>query len=345
MKATINDIARESGFSIATVSLALSDKPNRISARTREYVREVAERLNYIPSQAAVSLATNRSKLIGFIADDFRNSFIAANYMTVQQALQETGYFLLALTPVGNKYDTAGCIRSLLSCGIEGLIYTQSEQIGKERENEEIYKMLKASGIPVLSCDHNGFETLGAGVNCDYKKGGYIATKYFLELGYRDIACVTGTDSLRVTQDRIDGYKEALAEFDVPYCPDLLFHGDYTMESGEQALPYLLGKGIRAVFAFNDQIAFGLYRAARKYSIKIPQDLSIIGFDNIPYGDVLDTPLTSVGFDYKSIGKEVSKRIVSLIEDLENEHKANPEIYTYEPHLYVRASTCRFCEV
>lgn len=337
MKATIKDVARECGVSIATVSLALSEKPSRVSQVTKRRIQDAAEKLNYIPSRAAVSLATNKTRMIGFLADDFRNTYIASNYMIIQQKLQEKGYYLLTSTLSGSQEDILNSIRNLLSCGIEALIYTQSEHMD-EGLDDRIYQILESSGVPIVSCDNTALENLGPSFNCNYRKGGYLATKYLLEQGYREIACVTGTETLRVTQDRIEGYKDALREYAVPYDPELLFYGDYTMKSGEDALPYLLGKGVKVVFAFNDQMAFGLYRAARQYHISIPEDLSIIGFDNVLYDEVLEKPLSSVGFDYEKIADEIAKKLVLLVETGGTIHLNKTEKNIFEPMLFIRAS-------
>lgn len=337
MKVTIKDVARESGFSVATVSLALSDKPSRVSPSTREKIRKIAETLDYTPSRLAVSLATQRSKMIGFLTDDFENPFIAANYMVIHRALQSFGYFLVTSTTKDDASQEKDTIASLLSCGIDGLIYTKSEVMGQLEELDGLCSVFQRSGIPVVSCDNLMMEKYGTGVRCNYQKGGYIAAKHLLELGHRKIACITGSLSLKVTQDRLLGYKQALQDWNVEFDEQLIYEGDYTMDSGENALAYLLGKGVKAVFAFNDEMAFGLYKSAHKYGVRIPEDISIVGFDNIRFADVMETPLTSVGFDSTQVGYEIARRIAQMIEQPET---VLPPI-SYEPSLFVRSSTCR----
>lgn len=339
MKATIKDVARECGVSIASVSMALSDKPNRISDGTRARIREVAQRLNYIPNRAAASLVTQKTRMIGFLTDDLRNSFIATNYMVIRQALQEKGYFLVTSTVTDEETNMKEAVHNLLACGIEGLIYTKSDVINRECVDEEVKEMIRRAGIPVVSCDNISMETLGTGVRCNYKKGGYIATRFLLDLGYEKVACISGTEYLKVTRDRLEGYRQALEEKGLKLEEQFVCKGDYTMKSGEEAVPYLMGKGVKAVFAFNDEMAFGVYKGAHKYGIRIPEDLSVVGFDNVPFVDVMEVPLTSVGFDAMEVGQEIAKRMMELVCSDDNEN-VEIQMKEYIPDLFVRASTC-----
>jgi len=339
MSVTMKDIARETNCSIATVSLALSDKESRISAETRRQIREVAKRMNYFPNKAAVSLVTNRSRTIGAMMADLTNPHISTMFMAMNTELNHHGYVLLCRTTtdmVINDY-TVPNLSALVSEGLIGLIlcqpYSLNENPGK---TEEVRSYLAQTGLPVVTRDLPQLNSCGVDVKVNYYGGGYMATKHLLNYGHTCIGCVIGTEDYEVTQERIRGYRAALEEFGIAYDDELLFRGDYGMNSGSKALPYLLGKQVTAIFSFNDEMAFGIYRSARQYGIRIPQDLSVIGFDNVPFDEVLEVPLTTIHIPTEEIGVCAAREIVDMIE-----HGIPKElrVVTYEPTLMIRGST------
>lgn len=337
MKTTIKDLARESGFSVATVSLALSDKPSRVNTETIQKIRKLAKKMNYTPNRLAVGLATQKSKMIGFVTDDFSNTYISANFMAIDMELQKKGYLLMASSAVSDMEYAEFAIKNLVSCGVEGIIYNKSAHTQMSELDKRIGDYLEQSGLPVVSCDNPLYEKYGVGVKFDYCKGGYLATKHLIENGHKKIGCLAGDINLQVTADRFEGYRSALKEAGIAFDPDLVYYGNYSIGSGGEALPYLLGQGVTAIFAFNDQMAFGIYKEAQKYHVSIPGDLSVIGFDNTQFCDVLDAPLTSVGsFSSNAMGVVVAKKMVELIEQKD---KADRERIVFEPSLFLRGST------
>jgi LacI family transcriptional regulator len=135
---------------------------------------------------------------------------------------------------------------------------------------------------------------------------------------------------------RLEGYRKALEEAGIPFDPSLVYVGNYKLESGQEALPYMMGKGVTAIFAFNDMIALGIYKAIRNYGMSIPKDISVIGYDDIFISDVLEVPLTTIHIPIEDIGRHAAKVLVDLIEN-----KPPVEHETHEPVLMVRASTRR----
>ena len=338
MKTTIKDVARESGYSIATVSLALSGKPSRIAQETKEKIIEVAQRLNYTPNQVAVSLATSKSHIIGLIITDMRNAHVASSFMSIDLELQKNQYSLLCSTVSDEMQPINGGVRNMVACGIEGIIDAQPEGAEYTPDEMETIRQLKASGLPVVSYDNMHAKDFGVCVNFNYFLGGYMAVKHLIENGHRRIGCVTGQMDYRVTVERLNGYKKALSEAAIPYDPKLVYTGNYEIDSGSSALPYLLGQKVTAIFAFNDQMAFGIYRAARNYGIRIPQDLSIVGFDNVLFSDVLEVPLTSIHIPTDEMGNTIAKEMLDM---LKHGKPKEPRIVTFEPNLMIRGSTAR----
>lgn len=340
MGITIKDVARESGFSVSTVSLALSDKKSRISDKTKIKIRTIADEMNYYPNRAAVNLVSKKSNIIGMLIADLKNPHVAVFFMTVDFILQKHGYNLLCRTTDENSNDySLNVFNNIVSNGVAGLILAQPfDEKMKKEEIQRICTYLKNKELPIISRDVVELNECGMDIRFNYFEGAYIATRHLIEYGHRRIGCVTGTMDLRVTTDRISGYKRAIKEAGIPFDENLLYRGDYGLESSGQALSYLLGKKVSAIFSFNDEMAFGLYRSARQYNIKIPEDISIIGFDNVPFAEVLETPLTTINVPTEEMGIRVAEEMIHMIEN--PDEKVKDDII-YQPTLMIRGSVSK----
>lgn len=338
-RTTIKEVAKASGCSISTVSLALSDKPSRVSEKTREKVRRIAKELHYSPNQMAVSLKTKRSNMIGIIMADMRNPHVASVFTVIDRELRDSGYSLICCTTNSNNYFDIQRLHGLISCGIDGIIFSNPGIYCMGENWTKIENLISESHLPIVGRDNSDFykNKIGSAVSVNYEEGAYLATKHLLELGHTKIGCITGPMNMKVTEYRLDGYKRALQEFSIEFDPKLIYEGDYEIESGSAALPYLLGQNVSAVFSFNDNMAFGLFRSARIFRIRIPQDLSVVGFDDVSFDEVLEVPLTSVHIHSDEIGKSIAKEMLRQI----NTDNHDYQFILYEPHLMVRGSTKR----
>lgn len=337
MGITIKDIARECGVSVATVSMALSEKPTRVSERTRMKVREVARKYNYRPNNAAVSLANKKSRLIGIVFNDLRNTHISSLFMAINSVLEKSGYSLVCHIIEDEQNVNPDLVRDIMADNIAALIWAKSLEIEMNESAKSVKEAINGLQIPIITMDQYDFTCRGVDVLFDYKKGAYMATRHLIECGHRRVGCVAGEKNFYVTQQRIEGYREALEENGISYDPDLLFYGDYTMKSGYEAFPYIMGQKVSAIFSMNDEMAFGIYRAARLYGVSIPEDISIIGFDNVPFSDVMQIPLTTIGVPVEEMGRFMGERVIDMINDKELYLKR--EKVWYLPRLLVRAST------
>ncbi len=342
MRATIKDIARECGISVSAVSMALSEKPNRISQATRQKVLDTAKRLNYQPNRAAVSLVNKKSRIIGIVVNDVRNTHIASLFMAINKAIEGKGYSMIChiLDNEEMNSDTK-LINFIASENVAALIWAKSLQTDKREELEMLKQNISMLGIPVITMDDYGFECPGTDVCFDYSHGAYLATKHLVQCGHKKIGCLAGDITYKVTKERIEGYQNALKEFGLPFREELLYYGDYTMEGGYLALSYLMGHNVSAVFSFNDEMAFGVYKAARNYGINIPKDLSIVGFDNVPFADVMEIPLSTVNVPIVEMGEFIGNKVMEL---LESDKKVPREKVIYKPDLLLRASTRKVFE-
>ena len=337
MGITIKDIAKECGVSVATVSMALSDKPTRVSERTRMKVREVARKYNYRPNNAAVSLANKKSRLIGIVFNDLRNTHISSLFMAINSVLEKNGYSLVCHIIEDGQNINPDLVRDIVADNIGALIWAKSLETGNGEKAQFVKKAIDNLQIPIITMDQYDFECRGVDVLFDYKKGSYMAVKHLIECGHRRIRCVAGKENFYVTQQRIEGYREALEENGIHYDPELVYYGDYTMKSGYEAFPYIMGQKVTAIFSMNDEMAFGIYRAARLYGVSIPEDISLIGFDNVPFSDVMQVPLTTIGVPVEEMGRFMGERVIDMINDKELCQKR--EKVWYRPKLLVRAST------
>ncbi len=339
MRTTIKDIARECGVSISAVSLALSDKPNRISDGTRKKVMEAAARLNYQPNPAALSLVNRRSKTVGIVLSDMRNTHIASLFMAINKKMEGKGYSMAChILDDWEERPGSEILNMIASENVAGLVWAKplSEDNGEELKN--LRTRIDRLEVPVITMDSWHFNCPGLDVCFDYESGAYLATKHLLEYGHRRIGALAGRRDYRVTHERIKGYKRALEEYGASFEEALVYYGDYTMESGYEAMSYLMGQNVTAVFSFNDEMAFGLYRAARIYGVRIPEDLSIIGFDNVPFDDVMEIPLSTIRVPSVEMGEFIGEKMVEYLEDPSLKTRGQ---VVYKPDLLLRASTAR----
>ena len=169
---------------------------------------------------------------------------------------------------------------------------------------------------------------------------GYLATRHLLELGHRQIGCASGSIRLNVNACRYLGYRMALEEYGLAADPSLLFCDSLSITCGQKALPCLLGQNVSAIFAFNDMIAYGIYKECRNYNLSIPRDLSVIGVDDIFLSDIIYPPLTTVAQPVSEIAARAVDGMLHLLQDPQN----RTDTAKLNPILKVRGSTARFCQ-
>lgn len=336
MKYTMKDVAKACKTSVATVSMVLSGNDKRISEETKELVKETARAMAYYPNSMASSLAKKKSKYIGIVVNDLRNSHIAELFMSLNEILQDKDLLLICHVINGAISDSIDVLaREIASENISALMWARPLEQGDDESSKEVASVIKAMDVPVFTMDQYDFDCPGINVCFDYENAGYLATKYLIDNGHKKIGCVTGNPEYKVTIDRLNGYKRALSEAGITYTKDVVFEGNYMMDSGSKALPYLLGQGVKAIFTQNDEMAFGLYKAARTYGVRVPNDISIVGCDNVGFDEALEIPLSTIEVPIVDMGHYLAEKICEYIDK---------EIHTerttkfYNPRLLVRGS-------
>lgn len=338
MRITIKDVANRAGVSTATVSLVLNNRPVAISQPTKDAVMAAAKELNYRPNQLAVSLVTKKSNVLGLIIPDNSNIYYAQLSKYIESAANAAGYSLI----YGNTNDTGRLdlhyLKLFSDQCVDGIIYAQSA-FASVQERQDCMDYIQNMRIPVV-CVDRPISTLGIpSVVLDNVTGGYLATRHLLESGHRAIGCCLGPKELESTRQRLVGYCKALEEYGIPFEERLIYEGNYSMQSGQDALPYLLGQNITGIFAFNDMMAFGIYKALHNYALSAPKDISIVGFDDIFFAEIVQPPLTTIAQPVPEMASAVVDKLLKMIHNPNDPTDAEPQKFV--PILKVRGSTHR----
>ncbi|MCU6709771.1 LacI family transcriptional regulator [Paenibacillus sp. J5C_2022] len=338
-KVTIKDVASHAGVSVAAVSYVLNGKAHKVSEETIGTIYESIKALNYIPSISARGLVKNTSELIGVIIPQteehkqlvFQNPFYSEMISSIESVVREYGYhIILAGVEKGKSYLDISISRNLDGAIIMG-VYP-----------EKLYEECKEADIPIVLIDSYIHDDYFTNVGIDDELGGYLATKHLIDNGHRHIAIVTGMIRRDgVVEKRFLGYKRALQEAGLFYNPDYVFEHSVTFDHGFKAGGHIARNNpdITAVFATADLVAFGVIRGLMENGNSVPQDVSVIGFDDIAWAGMLYPPLTTVK---QSIAQKGERAARLLIEQLRSTDKKSTEgTHSLLPLEIVERSTVR----
>lgn len=319
-KTTVKDVAMRAGVSITTVSLVMNGKGEGIPERTCDRVRKAVEELNFHSDFTARAMVTKKTNLIGVVIPDISNAFFAGCVRHLQVALARQGYDILLCNSEECAQNDLRYIHLLAGRNVDGLILTPSAEALTERYEAEVRRTLCEARLPYLFLDryYRGDEPK---VVVDNAESSYRAAKYLLNCGHTEIGVVAGPLILNSSYNRLEGLRRALAEKGLSVADENIVEGKYDIETGIRGGEELIKKGVGAIFAFSDVQAFGVYESAKRAGKRIPQDISIIGFDDDRYSALLSTPLTTMRQPVKSLADEACRIILALIErrgDVEN---------------------------
>ncbi len=336
MRTTIKDIASRTGLSITTVSLVLNGKGEKISASTRELVLSAAREMHYRPNQLAVSLVKRHTKTLGVVLPDITNSFFSFLIKAVEDEAAQHGYHLILCHSSDKKERDIENIHMLLDKAVDGIILLSS--IGSTTQDIENACMIATeNGVPVVLIDRVAQIAGICSVSLDNRAGGYMGMRHLLDHGHRRIGILTGPKASPITQERLKGAEKALLEEGLSLANCQVYEGDYHFDSGILAADYFLHTGVSAVFSFNDSMALSLISRALEFSVRIPQELSVMGFDDIAYSRLLNVPLTTIRQPVHEMGVCAAQMLIDQSEqDSQVQHR------TFKPSLVVRASTAPY---
>jgi LacI family transcriptional regulator len=333
---TIKDIAAKTKLSVTTVSLVLNGKQSKIPQKTKDLVIKTAEELHYRPNQLAVGLITKRTKTIGLIVPDIRNNFFSSLAKGIEDECRKNGWTVILCNTSDIHERDLEYINMLASKGVDGILYCMSSDSDIEKFRE-CYNLLKMHDITFIMLDRS-FQLPGLiTAKLNHKKGGYLAAKHLIDLGHRRIACVTGPKHLEDSMQRLDGYMKALKEYGIPYDESIIVEGNYHMESGISAVDKLINKNFTAIFAFNDMMAYGVYKGLKAHGLLVPTDISLVGYDDISISEILEVPLTTIHQPVERMGAAAAKHLIEIIE----KGSQDKPIPIYSPSLVIRSSTAK----
>lgn len=335
MAVTLKDIARETNLSVTTVSLVLNNKPNRVAESTRKLIRETASRLNYYPNQIAVGLAKQVTNTIGLIIPDISNYFFNQLALGIDDEINKSNRAIILSNTSDNCQRDFKSIQMFQARNVDAIILAVAADNTPETLNK-YQDFIKESRIPIITIDRYVPFLNCSCIKVNNQKGAYYAISHLLSLGHTSIALITGPSHIRSTQERLDGCKWAFSEAGLEWDPSLVFEGNYLYSSGIRMSENILqNTKATAIFAFNDLMAYGVYYTLRQHGLKIPNDISVVGFDDIAFADMMEVPLTTVKQPIYTMGLEVAKRAI-----LEIEHPDSPkQNINLEPEFILRSST------
>jgi LacI family transcriptional regulator len=307
MPVTIKDVARESGVNTSTVSRALNNVYG-VNAETRKHVMDVATRLKYRTNQMARGLVTGRLHTIGLVVSDIRNPFFAEVARGAEDAAHRAGHDLVLCNSDLKADKQMGYIDSLLAKRVDGIVMNSVAVLNDAQQDQ-----LCASGLPIVLLNRTADCRRFSAVLGDNLQGGEIAGNYLIDLGHTRVAHITGPRAHGNLAGRVKGFLKAFRDRGLPE-PEVLF-GEHTFAGGYESANRLLGPDRRAtaIFAGNDVLAFGCIRAAIEKGIRIPDDLSIIGFDNVEISQITSPPLTTIDQPKYEIGKAAIEMLLGMI--------------------------------
>ncbi len=327
--AHIKEVAEKAGVSISTVSRALSGKVV-VDPETKKRVLQAVKELNYQPNVLAKSLKEGRSKTIGLILPNLKNLVFPAAIRGITEIAKKYGYTLVLCNTDEDLDTEKRYVDNLKQRLVDGLIFSTATPASSH------IHQLKEEGYPVvlmLRSLSDDYDT----VMIDNFDGGYQAAKCLLERGYRKIALINGPLDLILYSQRYAGYLAALREAGVTVDDQLIIHQTQGWEDGFVAIRELLERGIKfdAVFGTSDPKALGAMKAIKEYGLRVPDDVAVIGYDNLDMSELTDPPLTTMAQPFYEVGVQAAERLLKLIN---SKKKLKPELVKLRTKLLIRKS-------
>lgn len=335
MKPTIYDIAKLAGVSTATVSKVFN-QTGRISVKTKERIMEISNQLNYQPSMVASALTGKKTYTIGLLIPDLVNPFFAELSRNIEDRAHELGFNLVICNTDNERNKEIKYIQLLRQKSVDGIV------VATGVSNDELLKELINQKVPIALVARDMSMLALSAVLVDDFAGGYNAASYLVQLGHKRIATIAENLNVTSSKDRVRGYRHALTEAGLPYDEKLVQISDFSVEGGKRTAGKLLDQTERptAIFACNDLLAIGAFQAAKERGIGIPDQLSIVGFDNTILATITDPPLTTIAQPIQAMGQQV----IDLITQEINNDKTVKQRVVLLPELIVRGSACQWKE-
>ena len=319
MAATMKDIARRTGLGLATISSYFNG--GNVREKNRIKIEEAIEELHYEVNEVARGLKTNATRTIGVVIPELNNTFCAEIITGMEDVLRSHGYATIVCDCRTDKKLEREAVEFLTRRRVDGIINMPVDEEGNH------LKRFQKTGKPIVLIDRKI-----QGINCDSvlvdnKKAAEDAVRYFIERGHRNIGIIGGPEEVFTAQERMAGYYKALESAGIPVSESLIWHGDYTIQGGVRGLEELVQNNpeMTAVFVTNYEMTMGAMIGVNELGIRIPEQLSMIGFDNLQFARACNPKLTIVAQPTDGIAKEVAQ---VMLNHLENTGEASGELFS-----------------
>jgi len=335
---TIKDIAKRANVSSATVSRHIN-RSGYVSREARQRIEAVIEELNYRPSWTARSLRRGRSYTIGLIIPSILNVYYTAVAQSIFEHFSQHGYNVMIQISDEDSGKELELLHVLQERKVDGIIYAPAA----DGDNSAYVRAMVAAGMPMVELNRQRLPDLLDAVLADNFQGGYLATEHLLRLGHRCIALIVGGLGLTTARDRLAGYKKALADYGAPFAPELVKTHQFTKSWGVQATAEVLGLSPRptAIFAGSNLVLVGAMQALTAQRVRVPDDISIVSFDDSDWLSFWQPPITTVDIAIDEMGALAVELTLKRIEGRNSE----PISRTYYlPVKLIERSSCRALE-
>jgi DNA-binding LacI/PurR family transcriptional regulator len=328
----IKDVAREAGVSTATVSHVINNS-RYVTEATREKVLSAVEKCNYYPNAHARSLASGRSNMLGVLVSDIANPFFPELVKSIEEAAFERGYDLILLNTNYDAERTSGYIKRLIQRKVAGVALMTSEM------DAALIDELARCHVSVVFLDSGSAGECMSNLLVNYETGIDEAVRHLVSLDHRRIAYIGGPGRLRSAIKRLEAFQGGIARH-LPGAPaSPLYEGDFRLEGGRRAAREMLAASClpTAVIVANDMMALGVMQECRASGLRIPLDLSVIGFDDIAFAELSDPPLTTISLPRAELGR---RAVEALMMTIEGANRQGLEMHI-QTRLVIRGSTAK----
>jgi LacI family transcriptional regulator len=328
---TINDVARRAGVSTMTVSRVINNS-GYVSLQTRERVERAIAELGYVPNALAASLHFKQSKTIALVLTDITNPFFTTVARGVEDIASEQGYSVMFCNTDESQTEETRYVNVLLQNQIGGVLLVPASGA------EISVSLLQERGTPVVVLDRRLSKVCVDTVRCDSEHGAYELIKHLLELGHHNIAVLCGPQTVSTTIERVAGSYRALADGGLDASAAQVYYDQFTQESGYRMAQQALATRPRptALFATNNFIAIGAFKALREVGLRVPADISVVAFDDLPLALVIDPFLTVASQPAYEMGQKAAELLLARLAD---KRPSEPQEIVLPTQMIIRRSS------
>lgn len=337
MPITMKEIAELAGVSKTTVSKVINNKDHNISKATKDKILNIVKEKNYVPNKLAQGLVTKRTNNIGLIIPDIGNPFFTDISKGVEHYARGKGYNVVFANSDENFENEVQSMEMLIENRVDGIILAPSSNTSNE---DKTYENIK---VPLVLVDKN-IEALNKKglIKVDNKNGVHEATKHLIDLGHKKILYISGPLKNEIATQRLEGYISALEENDITINKENIIEGQYKREWAYDFIKANKNLDFTAICCANDLIAIGIIQGLLENNIKVPDQISVIGFDDIQTCKLISPSLTTIRQPAFEMGKKASEILINYLENKDNKnHKEDEEmkVFNFKPELIIRESS------